>query len=322
MTVKSTTISARQLRPARLWLASSKLLDALKDEFFRLFKKTAKGFDAEDVHDLRVASRRLREGLALFAPILPPGRLRRLSRRVRELTRLLGELRNADEAALFFAELESQAPADARTEARRLWEESSAQGGRIRSKLEKDLRRFDAASLREDFKLLLAHPNPFRRRQADPFHPFPAFAASAFAERGARAEALLPAALDEKDAAAQHRLRIAVKKLRYRLEIVAPLLPDEGEKARRTLKRYQDLLGELHDLDVFAGVIRERVPEGTGREELLGTTGKRRGDLFASFLELEAKQPLGTLTARVGAGLTGRKNRRVRRGAPRPPDTR
>ncbi|WP_136524993.1 CHAD domain-containing protein [Geomonas ferrireducens] len=309
MTVKSTPISARQLRLARLWLAGLKLLDALQDEFFRLFKKTVQGFDAEDVHDLRVASRRLREGLALFAPILPRGRLRRLSHRVRGLTRLLGELRNADEAALFFTELESQAPTEAAPEARRLREELIAEGGRIRLQLQKDLRRFDAASLRKDFKFGPA--NPFKRRQADPFHPFPPFAAAAFAERGAQAEALLPAALEGKDAAAQHRLRIAVKKLRYRLEIVAPLLSDQGEEARRTLKRYQDLLGELHDMDVFAGLVRERVALGAGREGLLETIEKRRIDLFASFLELDAKQPLGTLKAQVGAGLTGRENRQA-----------
>ncbi|TGU71211.1 CHAD domain-containing protein [Geomonas terrae] len=310
MTVKSTPISARQLHLARLWLAGLKLLDALQDEFFRLFKKTVQGFDAEDVHDLRVASRRLREGLALFAPILPRGRLRRLSHRVRGLTRLLGELRNADEAALFFTELESQAPMEAAPEARRLREELIAEGGRIRLQLEKDLRRFDAASLRKDFKF--GPPNPFKRRQADPFHPFPPFAAAAFAERGAQAEALLPAALEGKDAAAQHRLRIAVKKLRYRLEIVAPLLSDQGEEARRTLKRYQDLLGELHDIDVFAGLVRERVADGAGREELLETIEKRRSDLFASFLKLDAKHPLGPLAARVGAGLTGRGNRQAR----------
>ncbi len=311
MTVKSTPISARQLRLARLWLASFKLLEALQDEFFRLFEKASRGFDAEDVHDLRVASRRLREGLALFAPILPARRLRRLSHRVRELTRLLGELRNADEAALFFTDLESRASAGARPEARRLREELLAEGGLIRMRLEKDLKRFDAAALRDDFQHEIGTPNPFRRRRADPFHPFPPFAAAAFAERGAQAEALLPAALEGKDAAAQHRLRIAVKKLRYRLEIVAPLLSDEGEKARRTLKRYQDLLGELHDLDVFAGLVRERVPDGAGREELLETIEKRRSDLFASFSELDEKQPLGTLTARVGAGLTGRENRQA-----------
>ncbi|WP_162605121.1 CHAD domain-containing protein [Geomonas oryzae] len=295
-----------------LWLAGLKLLDALQDEFFRLFKKTVRGFDQEDVHDLRVASRRLREGLALFAPILPRGRLRRLSHRVRELTRLLGELRNADEAALFFADLESQAPMEARPEARRLREELTAEGGLIRLKLEKDLRRFDAAALRKDFQRGLGTPEPFKRRQADPFHPFPSFAAAAFAERGAQAEALLPTALEGKDAAAQHRLRIAVKKLRYRLEIVAPLLSDQGEEARRILKRYQDLLGELHDVDVFAGLVRERVPDGAAREELLETMGKLRGELFASFLELDAKQPLGPLTARVGASLTGRETRQAR----------
>ncbi|TSK08291.1 MAG: CHAD domain-containing protein [Geobacter sp.] len=311
MTVKSTPISARQLRLTRLWLAGFKLLDALQDEFFRLFKKTVHGFELEDVHDLRVASRRLREGLALFLPILPRRRLRRLSHRVRELTRLLGELRNADEAALFFTELESQAPTEAGPGARRLRDELIAEGGRIRLKLEKDLRRFDAAALRKDFKRETGTPNPFRRRQADPFHPFPPFAAAAFAERGAQAEALLPAALEGKDAAAQHRLRIAVKKLRYRLEIVAPLLSDQGEEARRTLKRYQDLLGELHDMDVFAGLVLERVALEAGREELLETIEKRRSDLFASFLELDAKQPLGTLTAQVGAGLTGRENRQA-----------
>lgn len=312
MTVKRTPISAVQLRHARLWLAGVQLLDALLVDFFRLFGEAAHGFDVDAVHDLRVASRRLREGLALFAPVLPAGRARRLSRRVRELTRLLGELRNADEGALFMTKLEQQATPAARREARRLQEELTADGERMRGTLEKELKGFHAAALRNGFERMLARSTPFKRRRTDPFRPFPPFAASAFAERGRQVATFLPAALNEEDGPAQHRLRVAVKKLRYRLEIVAPLSPDLAEEVRQTLKRYQDLLGELHDLDVFTGLVRERVAGETGGEELLDIIRQRRAGLFAAFAELAAEQPPGAVTARVTEELAGLQDLRGR----------
>jgi CHAD domain-containing protein len=56
----------------------------------------------DEVHDLRVASRRFRAALELMSSSTPKGAGTELRKRVRKLTRKLGELRNIDEALSFF----------------------------------------------------------------------------------------------------------------------------------------------------------------------------------------------------------------------------
>ena len=70
------------------------------------------------------------------------------------------------------------------------------------------------------------------------------------------------AILDEEggDAEAFHALRIAGKKLRYTIELFAPVLGEEAEELLTALKRLQGLLGELHDRDVLVDLLSwERV---------------------------------------------------------------
>jgi hypothetical protein len=52
-----------------------------------------------------------------------------------------------------------------------------------------------------------------------------------------------------------HRARIAAKRLRYLLEPLADEL-DAGESVE-CLKRFQDILGELHDSHVFSGELQD-----------------------------------------------------------------
>jgi CHAD domain-containing protein len=72
--------------------------EAIGEQFRRILRQEAgvwDGSDPEDLHQMRVASRRLRAALAVFRPVL------RLpadagERRVRQLTRVLGNLRDLD----------------------------------------------------------------------------------------------------------------------------------------------------------------------------------------------------------------------------------
>lgn len=303
MSITTHPTAAQQLRSARLWFTSQNLLAALQKEFSAHWRRTVRGFDRDEVHDLRVASRRLREGLALFSPVLPRRKFAKLSRKVKRVTRSLGDLRNADEAFLFFSSLDSRESSGCREQTDQLVLHLAGLQKQARESLERQLAELDALGIGKDFRALL-RPAPFKKRSVDPFTRTGLFAGEAFAERVLLVEELFPAGLREEDAVAQHRLRIAFKKLRYRLEILAPLLEDEGEELRRVLKRYQDLLGRLHDLDVFSEMVLERTPEGTGREELLRLLAARRAAMFAAFLEACREQPLRPLTAPVREELS------------------
>lgn len=71
-----------------------------------------------------------------------------------------------------------------------------------------------------------------------------------------------------------HALRIDVKRLRYALELLAPLARDECQATLDLLARLQERLGALADADTFAktcAALRERLPARDPREPGLAT---------------------------------------------------
>jgi CHAD domain len=59
------------------------------------------------------------------------------------------------------------------------------------------------------------------------------------------------------DSQTLHDMRIAAKRLRYVLELTAPVLGPAAAKGAREAKNIQNLLGELHDCDVMLELIDE-----------------------------------------------------------------
>lgn len=283
----------------RLWFASRTILAAAGKLFFANWKKASQSLGEEKLHDLRVASRRLREALALFEPCSPKREGKKLSKRVRSVTRMLGPVRNADEAHLFFSELKEGQDLHGMAELdgflSGLEQERESARNDLAATLRHPRERRQSAMLLDALQSRL---NLFQDQQIDPFLDFRAFAAEALAERAGLLAALVPAATVEGDPAAQHRLRIAVKKLRYRVEIMEPHLQSLGA-LRDKLKSHQEVLGKLHDLDVFTCMVRERVAGGPAREDLLGVMEQHRRELFARFLELLQEMPLALVPEEI-----------------------
>lgn len=67
--------------------------------------------DAEPLHDMRVATRRLRAALEICAPCFPPKRHRKALKRVERLADALGERRDRDVEIEFLREFATAAPA-------------------------------------------------------------------------------------------------------------------------------------------------------------------------------------------------------------------
>jgi CHAD domain-containing protein len=68
------------------------------------------------------------------------------------------------------------------------------------------------------------------------------------------ARALHVTAMRRRDAESLHRTRVGVKRLRYTLE---SLLPDVHEDVSKPLKKMQETLGDLHDLDVLCTTLAD-----------------------------------------------------------------
>jgi inorganic triphosphatase YgiF len=199
--------------------------------------------DAEALHQARVALRRLRVALGLFAPVLPAPFVAHWRNAWRALARQLGPLRERDvlAQALRAAPLDATDPALARVLQRQARGHAAA-------------RRALAAALREPATPALL-VDFVRAVLALPAHPESRL--DRVARRWWRARRRrLRAALEGAHAgtpAARHALRLAIKKLRYGLELLDGALPDRlatrATAAHAALVRAQTVLGRLQDAD-------------------------------------------------------------------------
>lgn len=216
---------------------------------FRKHLPAALDGDEKAVHQARVATRRLREALPVVGADLPRRRVRKAVRRVRRITRALGPVREMDVALGVLDEVAGIDPECAAGAVLARREVAAERARRRRWMLE-----------------AMADPAP-RKAVAAVEDVLARLALSRGAEwRGqlarrivARSEALRRA-LEEAGVLYSvprlHAVRIAVKKLRYVLELAGEvrLAPTKAAVAR--LKQAQDLLGRLHDLDVVSAFAR------------------------------------------------------------------
>ncbi|HYR02018.1 MAG TPA: CHAD domain-containing protein [Syntrophobacteria bacterium] len=288
-----------------LWLAARALLAMRQKEFSRRWQQVQEGFDAEPIHDLRIASRRLREGVALFAPCYPAKPLSRIIRRVKGVTRLLGDMRNTDEALLYFTSLaertDDSTAAALATHIDSLRKERDREAKRLRAALES----LSIKVLQHYFQKTLGNPFIFSLppESADPLGTIGSYARQTIGERLSLVLELVPKARDEADIAAQHTLRIAIKHFRYRLEILSFLIARGSQEIIADLKHYQDLLGRMHDRDVFADQVRGAAFPPLAERSVLESIARERHELYGEFLALLEDKPLEGIGKRVRSAL-------------------
>lgn len=236
-----------------LGTAAPALLLAKAEPLFRLEEAARGGADMDAVHDMRVASRRLREAMRLLAPIYQGREFHRWQRRVRDITRELGPVRDADVFIDDFSRMARDLGEGGRRAVAFLVGRRMGLRERDLERLNRGLGHLDLETNRRSFSKLAhsAESGPHSSR------PLAEFAHKAIAERVAVVADAQPLALDESRALEQHALRIDYKRLRYAVEVFAPCYGDEFDALHDTLTSFQDALGNLHDLHLFAEVVRD-----------------------------------------------------------------
>jgi CHAD domain-containing protein len=239
---------------AHLYGAFRERLDAFGLELDRV----AAG-DVEALHRMRVASRRLRELLPLLA--LDHDVTRTLSRRLRKVTRQLGTVREPDVLLLLVGELAE----DRRFSSAALWPIGAAA-----SKARLSARASLSATLPTVKLKRLVHELERAAKSLQSRHAKPGHVdangrgrASLWAlearlvHRAARVREAVETAGTVYVPEHLHRVRIAVKKLRYTAEVAADATRTQIAADVAALKNAQDLLGRLHDLGVLLLRARE-----------------------------------------------------------------
>ena len=288
-----------------LWAAATLLLDERGRDFFLRRDKVLKTFAPEAIHDLRVASRRLREGLLLFAPCYPGDALAWILKKSRKVTRLLGDIRNSDEAALFFATLRDELDDACHAELSRLVAAFLDERTDELGQLEAGLHKLTSTKMRERFQRTVDNPSLLAPLPGgvDPFVPLADFAKESLDARLGDVLQLIPEARRPEKSEAQHRMRIAVKHYRYRLEILSALLASGYPEVHAAVKGYQDVLGMMHDLDVFAGICRAAVFRPPTAVLVPAAIAAKRERLFAEFASMLEVSPFEQIGARVSGAL-------------------
>ncbi len=207
--------------------------------------------DVRGVHQARVATRRLREAVPVVGAATPRDKARRrLQRRLRRLTRALGPVRELDVALQLIDELEQRFPP----------ERHGLAAVRAMVAREREARRAFLVHRYDDAKSarLMARLEAFADALPRPDRA-PAWRETLAQRASRRAHALQQAIADAGALFVVERLhavRIAVKKLRYALELAGETRAAATASMLRRLKETQELLGRMHDVDVLLGLAR------------------------------------------------------------------
>lgn len=277
-------------------VAAPALLLAKASPLFELEEAASAGADMDAVHDMRVASRRLREAMRLLAPLYPRRAFRAWYRRVRRITRALGPVRDSD---VFIDEFSRLGVGLGEGGLRAVtFMVGFRMGQRVHELdlLNRELARLNLAASRASFDrfahLLDGAGNASR--------PYADFAHAAVAERAATVFGAQLTALDEVNIAEQHALRIDYKRLRYAVEAFAPCYADDFDDLHETLTAFQDALGDMHDVHVFLDMLQdpERVAAAARAgvsvddlSEVVAVLESRAHTHFERFARLARKHP-------------------------------
>ncbi|MBI1205783.1 MAG: CHAD domain-containing protein [Azospirillum sp.] len=221
-----------------------------------------KGADPEGIHQMRVAIRRMRSALSVFRSLLPLEQYAGLVEEIRWLAAALGPARDWDvfhdellaPARLAFAEVPDSA------------EDLKALAIAAKTQRERGYAEARAAILSPRYTALVLtlarwletrgwRGQPVTAESARLFNPVTALADRLLARRHKRARKA-GAELASLSAEQRHRLRIALKKLRYAVEFFRTLYDEKS--VRRYLERLtelQDALGHLNDVATAARLL-------------------------------------------------------------------
>ncbi len=197
------------------------------------------------VHQARVASRRLREALPVLTEGLHHTKAPKAQHKIRRLTQALGTVRELDVTLHLIDELADRPgiPRPALTEVRA--QVIEAREKRRAVMLDRMSKVNVAKLLRRLMEVGHALANPA------PGHNWRAALATRIVRRARTLEKTIEEAGQIYAAEALHDVRIAAKKLRYSLEIADESGAAPCAETVRTIKRVQEILGRLHDLQVL-----------------------------------------------------------------------
>jgi CHAD domain-containing protein len=258
---------------------------------------TRQGEDIEALHDMRVASRRLRVALEIFEPYFPQKKIRSFRRDMRDLGRALGRVRDLDvfiekTQAYIEALPPDESPAlrpllDAFGERRQqahtalihLLDEPETR--QFLTEFENYLKQTDGENVSADIQ-----PQPVKVS-----HLAPIFIYQRLAAVRAFEDILENASLEQ-----LHALRSAFKYLRYTIEFFREALGEDAKSVLNDLRTIQDHLGNLNDAHLACGMLNDFLAEWEAQQNGLPIMGRQNPQGILTCLSLRSQERHRLLT--------------------------
>ena len=244
------------------------------------------GDDIEELHDMRVATRRMRAAVRVFGDFFKPEAIRPFNKEIRRVTRALGPVRDLDVFEEKAARYLQTLPQESRGGLDPLLETWQAGRGDAREEMLAFLDSDRYQRFKREFAMFLqtegAGALPVPRDRPVPYqvrHVAPRFIYTRY-ETVRAYETVLEGAQIE----TLHALRIDCKYLRYTLEFLREVLGPDGDAVIKEVKAMQDHLGDLNDAEVAIELLNDFLSGWDAAQTHVPLSQRRSGVGIVTYL--------------------------------------
>ncbi len=255
----------------------SNLVELARSIIFKRFSTMCSYIDGiienvgiEPIHQFRVASRRIRAALNVFSALFPHGEIEKIISEIKNIITLAGKARDLDVQVLFLEKYILTVPTQDRQGVSLFLKERLDLREQLQTDVINQFESFKNSSALDDFHTIISdriasdfsyNNIPVDKTSSDLILPVQSLGVihNAVSDRIRKLRIINEQFLETIDCKTIHKMRIALKNLRYTIEIPAEFFSDKYSQHLDNIKLVQDYLGEIHDEDVQIQVLRKRI---------------------------------------------------------------
>lgn len=270
---------------------AAKVLHIRLKEIVHFHETTLDFSDVDLIHDLRVATRRLRSALRDFMPLLEKESFNHIKKELKKIADALGKVRDEDVAIEALEELQQEAESETIKEEIEFFLQSRKES-RETARLElADI--FNGDKIDELEKHFTAKLD--KHSSSKNTTEFKEFGKRVINKNLQKFEDLASSLYTPFETENLHQLRLRAKRLRYAMKVFAVCLEEEGKEFAKKVSKMQTFLGDTHDCDEWIESLLSTLREeddsldSKKREALIWLTAKfseRRTQNYTSALKL------------------------------------
>jgi CHAD domain-containing protein len=255
-------------------------------EMLRHEQETKLGEDIEELHDMRVAVRRMRVAFEIFKDAFTANTIKKHNKGLRVIGRTLGRVRDLDvfmEKADRYLET---LPVDRHTGLNPLFKAWRDQRESSRQKMIAFLEGESYISFLQEFNLFVNTPGLGAQKDMDDYHAphlvryvAPVMIYHRLGTVRAYEKILGRARIEQ-----LHELRIEFKRLRYTMEFFREVLGPEGDLIIEEIKIVQDHLGDLNDANVACQILNDFLEGWEIRQQDLPLNQRQNPEPIVAYL--------------------------------------